>query len=157
MKPFMLLVVGMALSIELFSVEVRSESLRSVFKANRQKLLVLNTNLKNRGAAQSAKWFGTFLRKIEEKAVVSDAAEMVLSSPQLAGIKMVAEQVGFDIDAMVEKHGPAGALQGFTQLLAMLGIKLPDVLGALTSGEGIGSLLSGAPQTSGGKNPYLQG
>lgn len=92
-----------------------------------------------------------------QKAVVSDAAEMVLSSPQLAGIKMVAEQVGFDIDAMVEKHGPAGALQGFTQLLAMLGIKLPDVLGALTSGEGIGSLLSGAPQTSGGKNPYLQG
>lgn len=81
------------------------------------------------------------------KVVMEDAAEGILGSGQLGGIKMLASQFGFDLDSMIEEHGAVETLSGITQLLGILGINPTDLI---TKGlAGIGkNLLSGQKQSS---------
>ena len=76
------------------------------------------------------------------KAVTQDVAKSILGSPQLSGIKMIAGQLGIDIDQMVEDHGAIETMNGITQVLGMLGIDptsfLSQGLGSLTKGFKIG-------------------
>lgn len=86
------------------------------------------------------------------KAVTEDAAEGILNSPNIAGLKMIASQLGFDIDGMIEDHGAVETLAGITQVLAVVGINPQDLLM-----KGIGSLgknLLGQESQSTTGNPY---
>lgn len=70
------------------------------------------------------------------KAVRNKVASDVLEGPNLAGLKMLASQFGFDIDGMIAQHGAEETLAGITQVLAMLGLNPTDLLS-----KGIGSLI----------------
>jgi hypothetical protein len=61
MKTFVLLALGVALSIKLFAVEEKDESLRNAFETNRPNLLITNANLKQIEGTESAEWFEEFL------------------------------------------------------------------------------------------------
>ncbi len=79
------------------------------------------------------------------RAVTNEVAEQILSTPKLAGMKMIASNLGFDIDGMIEEHGALETLTGIQQVLSMLGIDVMKVaqegLGGLT-----GTLKSGGSQ-----------
>jgi len=68
------------------------------------------------------------------KAVMKESAQGILQGPQLSGLRMIASQVGFDIDQMIEDHGAVETLAGLTQLLSMLGIDAKQLMeGGLSS------------------------
>lgn len=81
------------------------------------------------------------------KAVREDLAEGFLGGPNLAGLKMIAGQFGFDIDTMIEEHGAENTLAGIIQILQMVGIDpmklLSQGLGGITK-----NLLGGSGTTS---------
>lgn len=62
------------------------------------------------------------------KAAMDSAAKNVLSSPKIAGIKMLASQFGFDIDSMIEEHGSVETLAAINQVLGLLGIDMNTFL-----------------------------
>jgi len=72
------------------------------------------------------------------KAVSEDMAKDILGSPQIQGIKVLADQFGFDINSYIEDHGALATLSGAQQLAGLLGINLMDVIeggiGAVTKG-----------------------
>lgn len=67
------------------------------------------------------------------KAVTNEAAMQFLNSPQIGGLKMIASQLGFDLDGMIEDHGAVETLTGITQLLNIVGI---DPMTLMTQGIG---------------------
>ncbi len=72
------------------------------------------------------------------RAVANEAAQQFLSGPKMAGLKMIASQLGFDIESMVEEHGAVNTLMGLQQIAGMLGIDIMQIaekgLGGLTKG-----------------------
>lgn len=62
------------------------------------------------------------------KAIIEEGARGILASPNIAGVRMLARQVGFDLDSMIEEHGATETLLGLTQLLGMMGIDIQKVL-----------------------------
>lgn len=81
------------------------------------------------------------------KAVAEEAAAGVLTGPQLSGIKMLASQLGFDLDAMIEEHGATETLAGITQLLQMIGIDPMELLNRGVGGLTKHLLGKGHPKT----------
>lgn len=88
------------------------------------------------------------------EAASNTAAEQILTGPKMAGIKMGLGALGIDLDDMIDKHGPVGALAGLTQLGSLIGI---DVTKLISDGlEGLGSgLMGGGGSGSSGENPHL--
>lgn len=72
------------------------------------------------------------------KAVTEEAAQGILTGPQMAGINFIADKLGFNIESMIEEHGATQTLAGITQLLSMVGIDPQKILT-----EGIGSMAKG--------------
>jgi len=69
-------------------------------------------------------------------AVSQEVAGKILNSPNLAGLKMIASQAGFDIDDMVEERGALQTLAGLQQVLGMLGVDVNQIMS-----EGLGSVV----------------
>ena len=82
-----------------------------------------------------------------QTAVMNKMATDVLDGPQLAGMKMMANQLlGIDIDKYIDQHGPVNTLQAIQQFAPIMGIDLSKI-----SVEG---LMGNSPGES-TKNPYL--
>lgn len=73
-----------------------------------------------------------------KKAVRNEIASGILKSPNLAGVRLIASQVGFDIDGMIEEHGAEETLAGAIQIMEMLGMNPQKMLM-----DGIGSIGKG--------------
>lgn len=82
------------------------------------------------------------------RAATEEVASKILNSPNLAGLKMIASQAGFDIDEMIEEKGALNTLSGLQQVLGMLGV---DVNQILTQGLGsvVGNVFGGQGNTQG--------
>jgi len=84
-----------------------------------------------------------------EKTLMDEMANDMLDTPQFAAIKFGAEQLGFDLDAYIEKHGAVKTFKAAQGLASQFGIDLMNIdLSSLAGGIGGGGNRQGG-------NPYL--
>lgn len=62
------------------------------------------------------------------KAVGDKMAADILSGPQLAGLKMLASQLNFDLDAYIEEHGALSTLTAAQQIAGLFGVDLKSIM-----------------------------
>lgn len=61
-------------------------------------------------------------------AAVDDIAKDALNNGDFAGIKLVAEQMGFNVEEYIEKHGAANTIQAVNQLGSMFGFDVKEMM-----------------------------
>lgn len=70
-----------------------------------------------------------------ENAAVEDIATDALNSGDFAGIKMMAETMGFDVDAYIEKHGAVNTIKAVNQLGSVFGFDIKELMQNNLSGS----------------------
>jgi len=82
-----------------------------------------------------------------ETTLMNQMANDMLDTPQFSAIKMGAEQLGFDLDAYIEKHGAVKTLKAAQGLAKQFGIDIMNI--------DLGSLAGVGGQSGSGGNPYF--
>lgn len=76
------------------------------------------------------------------QSVQKDALDALLNSPQAQGVKLLASQLGFDVDSYIEEHGAAPTIEALVGLADMFHIDIGSFLTGMqrqpTQTKGIG-------------------